>query len=364
MSWNHIRDQDGAIALLQRAIAADRIAHAYLFVGPPSVGKARTARAFAQALNCERTLGDPCAACDACRTIASGNHPDLLWAQPEKRSRTITVNTARAAIAALTLAPQSGRRRVAVFDDAECLNVAAQNALLKTLEEPPARSLIVLVSAQPGGLLPTVRSRCQLVRFRPLPMDTVAAVLAADGVPAAEARIAAAAADGGVAPARLLADAGRVAFIREHVVRALEGDPAGAAAAHARDLDAQEKVLDKAVADPAVDPELLSREQRKRLDEEQMARVQRELAERVDGDLRLLALSVRDALAAQVADDDAACVLGPPPAGLAAAPPVRLAGALNDIDRASRYLHQFIRRDRVLFDLYMALAHVRDGATV
>ncbi len=356
MSWQHIRDQAGAIALLQRAMAADRVAPAYLFVGPPSVGKALTARAFVQALNCDREYGAACGTCNPCRTIASGNHPDLLWARPEKRSRTISVATARTAAGALALAPQLGRHRVAVFDDADCLHRAAQNALLKTLEEPPARSLIVLVTSVPTGLLPTVRSRCQLVRFRPLAPTTVAALLEADGVPPAEARLAAGAANGGVAPARLLADARRVAVIRGHVERAIAGDAAGAAAEHARDLAAQEAVLEKAEAETAVDPELLSREQRKRAAEEQVAHVQRQMAERVEADLRLLALTLRDAVVARAAGENGPCLLGPPPAAFEQTAPTRLIAALGEIDRGLRYLRQYIRRDRVLFHVYTALA--------
>lgn len=362
MSWTEIRDQEGAIALLTRAIATDRIAPAYLFVGPPSIGKALTARVFAQALNCARADGSVCGACAACHTIASGNFADLWWARPEKRSRTIRAETARAATHALALAPQAGRYRVAVFEDAECLHLTGQNALLKTLEEPAPHALIVLVTAEPAGLLPTVRSRCQLVRFRPLETPTVAALLEAEGVPATAARPAAAAANGRVAPARLLADSGRLAFLRELTERAVAGHAASAAADHARDLDAQEKALDKTEHATELDPDLLSREQRARLEEERVARVQREMADRVEADLQVLAFGVRDGLALQAGGNPDLCVLGAPLPAFAHARPDRLMHALRDIDRARTYLRQYIRRDRVLFDLYGTIERAGAGA--
>lgn len=355
MSWTELRDQDGAIALLTRAIAADRVAPAYLFVGPPSVGKALAARIMTQALNCEEGPGAACGACATCHTIASGNHPDLLWARPEKRSRTIPVELVRSAIRTLALAPQAGRRRVAVFDNADCMHPAGQNALLKTLEEPAGRTHLLLVTATPAALLPTVRSRCQLVRFRPLEPHTIANLLQRDGVAPETARLAAAAANGGVAPARLLADTGRVDFLLGLLQRAVDGEAAAAAAEHTRDLDRHEKSLEKAADASEIDPELLSREQRKRLDQERIARVQQAMTERVEADVRILALVVRDGIAQQATGTADLCVLGEPLPAFASAAPAALTRALRELDRGLTYLRQYIRRDRVLFAMYTAL---------
>ena len=104
-----------------------------------------------------------------------------------------------------------------------------------------------------------------------------------------------------------------------------------------------------------LDPELLSREQRQRLEQERLARVQREMAERVESDLRVLAIAVRDGVAVQAAGDASLCMLGPPLPTLAAAPPAALTAAVDALDRGRRYLRQYIRRDRVLFDVYGAL---------
>lgn len=355
MSWDQIRDQPGAVRLLRRAIEADALAPAYLFVGPSGVGKALTARAFAQALNCEQGPGAACGACTACRTIASGNHPDIFWARPEKRSRTISVETARECIRAMGLAPQLGRHRLAVFDEADCLNAAAQNALLKTLEEPSRRSLAVLVTAEPERLLPTVRSRCQVIRFRPLDPATVAELLEHTGVAAPAAAVAAAAGEGSVARARVLADADRIGYIRDRLDRALGGDPAGAAADHAADLDTQEKTLEKEAGELDVDPEALTREQLARLREQQVARVRREMSERIETDVRLIALALRDAVAAQAAGDPSLCTLGRPLPALARAEPAALAIALDEVDRGLTYLRQYIKPNRVLFHIYTAV---------
>ena len=190
--------QDAVVAALRHALEAGRLPHAMLFQGPVGVGKATCAGILASALNCrEEGPADACGRCVSCRKVARGLHPDISWVQPEKRI--IRVEQARDIVESVGYRPYEGNRRVVVIDDAHTMNANAQNALLKTLEEPPPSSVMVLVTPAPRSLLPTVRSRCQLLRFRPLPMPELRRQLeGVFGMPADEARLRA-----GLAPGSL-----------------------------------------------------------------------------------------------------------------------------------------------------------------
>ncbi len=179
-------------ARLSAALDGDRLPHALLFAGPPGIGKALLARRLAARVACAAAAA-PCGECNGCRQIAAGSHPDLLLISPpqsssgkESRQKEIGVEQARALKRFAQLRALSARRKVAIIDDAERLSLAAQNALLKTLEEPPGLALIMLITATPGSLLTTVRSRCHRIAFRPLARAEVADALIAAGVPPGE----------------------------------------------------------------------------------------------------------------------------------------------------------------------------------
>ena len=197
---------DAAKAQLQRAMARERLAHALLVTGPDGVGKQLLMRALAMHLACGSVIhatGEACGTCDACRQVAAGSHPDVRIVGLPKEKREIRIEPIRELRAFMQLAPLTARRKVAMINDAHALNGNAQNALLKILEEPPPRSLLLLVTHSPGSLLPTVRSRCQQVRCGPLPNDVVSDILQrVHQMPAAEAALAAAYAEG--SPGRAL----------------------------------------------------------------------------------------------------------------------------------------------------------------
>ncbi|MDX2171401.1 MAG: DNA polymerase III subunit delta' [Deltaproteobacteria bacterium] len=195
-------------ARLTALLDADRLPHALLFLGPPGVGKALVAQRLAARLACTADAGAPCGECSGCRQVLAGTHPDLLaFGAPgkgrrETRKKEIGIEQARELKHFAQLQPIAAPRKMAIVDDADRLSLAAQNALLKTLEEPPGQALLILISATPGALLSTVRSRCQRITFTPLAVAEVAAALRAGGLDATEASALAAAADG--SPGRAL----------------------------------------------------------------------------------------------------------------------------------------------------------------
>src|SRR6478609_8131252 len=210
MSFRELVGHGPLLQLLARTVGRKAVPASLIFSGPDGVGKRTTAVALAQALNCERPepwgdVDDPgltaCGTCSSCRRVARGVHADVLRLEPGDTGA-IKVDQVREAIDRAAYRPFEGKRRVVIIDSADALLPEAQNALLKTLEEPPPASMFVLVTSRPDVLLPTVRSRCQRLRFGRLEPGEVAAVLSRDhGYAESEARAAASASDGSVASA-------------------------------------------------------------------------------------------------------------------------------------------------------------------
>ena len=193
------------VDLLARSVACDSLPPSLVFAGPEGIGKRLVAVAVAQALNCLQprprkteagaAASDACGTCAACTRIARGVHPDVLIVEPGD-SGAIKIEQARDIVDRAAYRPFEGKRRVVIIDDADALLPAAQNALLKTLEEPPSLSAFILVTARPDVLLPTVRSRCPRLNFRPLSPQELTEALVARGRSRTDAVAVAASADG------------------------------------------------------------------------------------------------------------------------------------------------------------------------
>ena len=208
MPFRDLAGHRHVLDLTARAAVRGSLPPSLIFAGPDGVGKRLAAISLAQLFNClspaagdQESPPDACGHCTVCRRIARGAHADVLMIEPGDTG-SIKVDQARAAIERSAYRPFEGRRRVVIVDDADAMEASAQNALLKTLEEPPAASTFVLVTSRPDLLLPTVRSRCQRVWFGPLgPADTAQVLMRDHGFAEKDAHAAAALAEGSLAHA-------------------------------------------------------------------------------------------------------------------------------------------------------------------
>lgn len=189
MSWLGIEGHDQIAEKFRTCLRAGRLGSAFLFVGQEGIGKRSFALKLAQSLLCSQTSApplQPCGSCSDCVQAAAGSHPDLILISRPADRAFLPVELfigdkqhrlREGLCAQIALRPFSGRRKVAIVDDADYLNQEGANCLLKTLEEPPAGSLLILVGTNPERQLPTIRSRCQVIHFRPLPAETCADLL-------------------------------------------------------------------------------------------------------------------------------------------------------------------------------------------
>jgi DNA polymerase III subunit delta' len=181
--WDTLQGHDIVLEQLKRAASRRRLSHAYLFLGPGGIGKKLFARNLAQSLFCEETLDeelDACGVCANCKRMQAGTHPDYYQIGCPEGKKSIPIelfvgdeeHRGRQGLCyELSLRPMSSDRKIAIINDAHLMQSEAANSLLKTLEEPPAKSLIILITDREEGLLPTIRSRCQTIHFRALPIE-------------------------------------------------------------------------------------------------------------------------------------------------------------------------------------------------
>jgi DNA polymerase-3 subunit delta' len=206
-NWN-ILGHEWAVEMLHQHAARGEFRHAYLFCGPPGLGRRTLALRFAQALNCPTPLepGVPCGTCRDCKQIEGMRHPDINIIQADSEGGTLKVDQVREVQRALSLKPYQVNYRVALFLRFQEANDNAANALLKTLEEAPSHAVLILTADNPEQLLPTIISRCEILRLRPLPIATVEKDLISRGVDTERARLLAHISGGRPGYARTLVD--------------------------------------------------------------------------------------------------------------------------------------------------------------
>ncbi len=168
MSFEDIKGQEDAVRRLKNAVLNNKAAHAYIFAGPRSSGCLLMARNFAKALNCVSSDNAPCDTCVSCVKIDKGAHPDVRILAPGSEDGGITVDQVRSIQSEIILKPYEGSHKVFIIEDAHRMNIAAANSFLKTLEEPPPDSILILITERPSDLTPTIVSRCQIIRALPV----------------------------------------------------------------------------------------------------------------------------------------------------------------------------------------------------
>ncbi len=212
-SFSAVLGHDGAKAHLQAALADRQMSHAYLIEGNHGVGKTTLASAFIKTLLCQEPLMGPegrqdcCGRCQSCRSFDHDNHPDVKWIRAAQDKNTISVKQIRDELVKdISIRPYGSQYKIYVIEEAERLTIEAQNAMLKTLEEPPAYGLIIMLAESAATFLPTILSRCVKISLQPLDIKVVKGALSQRGIEEGKAGIAAAFAQGSIGQALKLCE--------------------------------------------------------------------------------------------------------------------------------------------------------------
>lgn len=225
-SFSAILGHEGAKAHLQAALSSGQMSHAYLIEGIPGVGKKTLARAFVKALLCENGNGESCGKCSSCQSFEHGNHPDIKRIRPAEDKNSISVKQVRDELVKdMSIRPYGSRYKVYIIEDADKLTVEAQNAMLKTIEEPPAYGLILLIAESAASFLPTILSRCVRVTLQPLSNQLVRQGLEQRGIESGKASIAAAFSQGSLGQALELCENAEFEEIRQALFQFLAQIP-------------------------------------------------------------------------------------------------------------------------------------------
>jgi DNA polymerase-3 subunit delta' len=220
MPFSDIVGHERAVDLLRRSLRSGKTAHAYIFEGPSGCGRRKTALALVQALFCASGGDDACGACPSCRKVAAGNHADIHIVEPLPDKRDISISQLRDVQRDLAMRPYEAPRAACIIEPADRMNISSANSFLKTLEEPPGNAIIILITENADMLLPTIRSRCQLLRFAPLSSEQIRLILEQGGMDSATASLLAPLANGSMGRALEL-DNDSLALRRDLVVRHL-----------------------------------------------------------------------------------------------------------------------------------------------
>lgn len=224
-TFEEIRGNTPLVEQLRRSAASGRSSHAYLFLGGAGAGKRLIANTFAKALQCEGEKR-PCDSCKSCHAFNHGNHPDVIYFQPLKNGKTYTIEDVREQLLeTVDLKPFQYEKKIYIIEKADTLNIQSQNAFLKTLEEPPAHAVFLLLAERAEAFLPTILSRVVVMKIRPLSAETIADYLMQAGHLAEESHILSAYAQGRIGQALELVEDEGFREMRQDILGKLEALP-------------------------------------------------------------------------------------------------------------------------------------------
>lgn len=224
-TFEEIRGNTPLVEQLRRSAVSGRSSHAYLFLGGAGAGKRLIANTFAKALQCEGEKR-PCDSCKSCHAFNHGNHPDVIYFQPLKNGKTYTIEDVREQLLeTVDLKPFQYEKKIYIIEKADTLNIQSQNALLKTLEEPPAHAVFLLLAERAEAFLPTILSRVVVMKIRPLSAETIADYLMQTGHLAEESHILSAYAQGRIGQALELVEDEGFREMRQDILGKLEALP-------------------------------------------------------------------------------------------------------------------------------------------
>lgn len=360
MSLLDIRDQAIPIRFLQNIIRSGRVPNGMLFHGPAGVGKALAAREMIKALNCKEHEADCCGTCLTCRKIEHGTHPDVKEISPSGKARNIGVVVVDFMNELSMYRPFEGDWRVFIVHDVDRMRPDAQNHFLKTLEEPPSKTAFILLTEAPRRLLPTIRSRCQQVRFGALRPETVQELLLRDrDIPAPVAEALAAVSQGQMSRALDLVDSEKRNLVLDVTLRLAEGeDPLTVSEVFVTQMKAEG---DNIKASVKADLELsgaqdVSKEEREESKNEQMALIEALIRRDLMEYLYLLETWYRDVLVYTATQDERQVLNRDQVDRLATYDQRDVASKLGAIEKAWVYIERNLNVDRVFRDLFFALA--------
>lgn len=364
MSFSDIKDQEVAVQLLRQILRQGRIPNAMLFWGPGGVGKACTALEMAKAVNCKERDDDACDECLQCRKVIHGNHPDVRivvpTSKPKKKARLIRKEDVEQVNEICFLRPYESEWRVVVLKDADRMSDRAQTHVLKILEEPPSRTIFILLSELPRKLFPTIRSRCQMVRFRTLRPETVLMILRRErNINLEKAESIAGLSEGRIDRAMDLVDSDK-RDIALHIASELRAgvDPVELAEHFAKTLEGQRKELEAAInAELKIDAEdITDAEEKQALKNERMALTQAAFQRAILDYLYLLETWYRDELIYAATGEESKILnrdhLARFRERVSTAPDKKI----EAVEKARYYLDRFVNEERVFRDLFFALA--------
>lgn len=357
MSFAAIRDQEVGVRLLRKIVERERVPSGLLLWGPAGVGKRLAAYEFVKALNCESPDDGACGECLPCRKTDSGNHPDVKLIVPTDKSREIKTREIDEVNELAALRPFEAKQRAFIFEDAERMNASAQNHFLKTLEEPPGPSVFLLVTAFPRQLLPTIRSRCQPIRFGALRPETVTDILTRDrDLPAEQAQAIARLSEGQMSRAFDLVDTDKRAVVLDLVDRLRAGEsPMRVADVFKHHLDELKKALERdLVQHDDRDMSEIGKEDKERQAELDAARVQAAFKQSVDDYLYLFQTWYRDQMVLAAGGDPERVWNHDRLDALQSAAP-DMSGRIRAIEDARTYLQRYVNEDRVFRHLFVQL---------